>query len=322
MWGEGARSRRWVWTWLLASGSLSACGGRDALSLEPYDNASAVSGRGGSAVAVGGTGAVAGRGGGSEAGGSAGRGSGIGGAGAVGGSGGTIGSAGTGGVSRVGEPCSAEGAKSCDGVDQQLLTSCVDGFWRENGQCPGSLLCVPAFGDCQHPFEECQTRPEGTQFCDGNVLMRCGATLVDASVVGPCAGECVESIAHAYCSTARCGDGVVQTGEECDDANAFDTDTCLSCRVARCGDGVVRAGYETCDAGPMGDEKCSMLCGWRARVLEVGSNSNCALGANGRIQCWGENVVGQLGVGSLNFLGDAAGEMGRTCRSSRSGPSF
>ena len=40
----------------------------------------------------------------------------------------------------------------------------------------------------------------------------------------------------------RCGDGIVQSGEECDDGNAVDDDACSNaCVAARCGDGVINA---------------------------------------------------------------------------------
>ena len=49
---------------------------------------------------------------------------------------------------------------------------------------------------------------------------------------------------------AACGDGAVDTGEQCDDANAIDTDACpSSCLNAFCGDGFVQAGVEQCDDG-------------------------------------------------------------------------
>lgn len=49
-----------------------------------------------------------------------------------------------------------------------------------------------------------------------------------------------------------CGDGVVNTGESCDDGNADDTDACLtSCDDARCGDGVIWQNRELCDPGPL-----------------------------------------------------------------------
>jgi cysteine-rich repeat protein len=50
--------------------------------------------------------------------------------------------------------------------------------------------------------------------------------------------------------SATCGDGTTQPGEECDDANASNTDSCLNtCMTAHCGDGHVRAGVEECDDG-------------------------------------------------------------------------
>ncbi|MGN6109661.1 MAG: DUF4215 domain-containing protein, partial [Kofleriaceae bacterium] len=48
----------------------------------------------------------------------------------------------------------------------------------------------------------------------------------------------------------RCGDGITNGPETCDDANTSNTDGCLnSCVVATCGDGYVRAGVEQCDDG-------------------------------------------------------------------------
>jgi cysteine-rich repeat protein len=48
----------------------------------------------------------------------------------------------------------------------------------------------------------------------------------------------------------NCGDGIVSSGEECDDGNLIETDDCLrSCRLASCGDSIVQAGVETCDDG-------------------------------------------------------------------------
>jgi cysteine-rich repeat protein len=59
-----------------------------------------------------------------------------------------------------------------------------------------------------------------------------------------------------------CGDGNVDPGEECDDANMDDTDACTSaCSNAACGDGFVQAGVETCDDGnTMEDDGCGPTC--------------------------------------------------------------
>ena len=59
-----------------------------------------------------------------------------------------------------------------------------------------------------------------------------------------------------------CGDGSVDAGEECDDANDVDSDACLNnCKAATCGDGVVHARVEACDDGNTDDgDGCSALC--------------------------------------------------------------
>jgi cysteine-rich repeat protein len=67
---------------------------------------------------------------------------------------------------------------------------------------------------------------------------------------------------RAFAPGLRCGDGVVDAGEQCDDGNDRDSDGCLrSCRFPRCGDGLVRAGVEECDpAAPGAAASCSSNC--------------------------------------------------------------
>mgnify|MGYP002783521475 CR=1 FL=1 len=64
------------------------------------------------------------------------------------------------------------------------------------------------------------------------------------------------------CTNAACGDGFVQVGvEECDDANQDDADACTNaCKNAACGDGVVGPG-EMCDDGNQDDaDACTNIC--------------------------------------------------------------
>ena len=60
----------------------------------------------------------------------------------------------------------------------------------------------------------------------------------------------------------RCGDGIPNGTEDCDDANAVETDACLStCVAASCGDGYLRAGVEACDDGNGTDgDACTNAC--------------------------------------------------------------
>lgn len=61
---------------------------------------------------------------------------------------------------------------------------------------------------------------------------------------------------------ALCGNGDVDPGEECDDMNSVETDTCTNfCLDARCGDGVTQDGVEACDDGNgINTDSCTTLC--------------------------------------------------------------
>jgi cysteine-rich repeat protein len=64
------------------------------------------------------------------------------------------------------------------------------------------------------------------------------------------------------CRDPRCGDGAIQMGEACDDGNDVEWDHCTTqCTLPVCGDGV-RAGDEVCDGSPACDERCRLRrCG-------------------------------------------------------------
>ncbi len=63
-------------------------------------------------------------------------------------------------------------------------------------------------------------------------------------------------------TSATCGNGIVEQGEECDDGNTSNTDACLtSCIAATCGDGSIRSGIEVCDDGNASNtDSCTNAC--------------------------------------------------------------
>ena len=67
---------------------------------------------------------------------------------------------------------------------------------------------------------------------------------------------------RADCTEARCGDGVQDSGEECDDGNGVDTDPCLTtCVLNVCGDGVLNPSVEACDDGnELDSDACLSSC--------------------------------------------------------------
>ena len=64
------------------------------------------------------------------------------------------------------------------------------------------------------------------------------------------------------CVAAECGDGKLWVGkEDCDDGNAIETDACLStCAKATCGDGQVWKDFEGCDDANMVDTDTCFKC--------------------------------------------------------------
>jgi cysteine-rich repeat protein len=70
---------------------------------------------------------------------------------------------------------------------------------------------------------------------------------------GPGNSDTTPDACRTTCERPRCGDGVTDGGEECDDGNATPCDGCSACRVdvgLGCGDGIaIPACGETCDDG-------------------------------------------------------------------------
>ncbi len=78
----------------------------------------------------------------------------------------------------------------------------------------------------------------------------------------------------------RCGDGIVQLGESCDDGNTTDCDGCSAACVTEtgCGDGAV-CGAEACDDGNRRDcDGCSSACAIEAGVQCGDGTVNAACG--------------------------------------------
>ena len=88
------------------------------------------------------------------------------------------------------------------------------------------------------------------------------ATDADGNPVSVSITVLVTPVGSPVASGACCGNGVVDSGEQCDDQNLSNTDACLnSCTTARCGDGYVRPGFETCDDGnALNTDACLNTC--------------------------------------------------------------
>ncbi len=90
---------------------------------------------------------------------------------------------------------------------------------------------------------------------------RCGDGVLQAGEQCDDGNEIDADRCTSRCELARCGDGIVHPDEECDDGNTFDFDGCSNaCRLPRCGDGILQEG-EQCDDGNADDsDACPSSC--------------------------------------------------------------
>ncbi len=153
-------------------------------------------------------------------------------------------------------------------------------FWRFVFVLCVAVACTPSpadWGGVQSAYTE---RCEGEDCAQGN-----------ACVGGLCLKP--DHAGEDYVPSLRCGDGLQQRWEPCDDGNQANSDACVSgCRLARCGDGFVRLNlaihdpeFEACDDGNLDDtDGCLSTC----RVARCGDGhvrTDLALGDDGFEHC-------------------------------------
>ncbi len=136
---------------------------------------------------------------------------------------------------------------------------CGDGIlnWSDGGSgLQANLLATLLIPDC--PYEECD---DGTQCADGKeCASKSDCEYLSGILDDTCRTRGEDGCSH-LCTIERCGDGMLQSNEECDDENTDNNDGCSStCARESCGDGVLQIDEE-CDDGNAADgDGCNSLC--------------------------------------------------------------
>jgi cysteine-rich repeat protein len=99
---------------------------------------------------------------------------------------------------------------------------------------------------------------------DDGAAPRCGDGIIQGGEEcdeGGLNSDTAPDACRTDCRMFRCGDGVVDTGEACDDGNRVDTDGCSNaCAQSGCGDRVVQAGEECDDGDADNTDDCLSSC--------------------------------------------------------------
>lgn len=205
-----------------------------------------------------------------------------------------------------GMACPSRDGSSVSCVASACTYACMDGFGDCDGMtstgCETSTRTATDCGTCGTPctiggatatcatgtcaFVACST---GLENCGGAVDCETPTdTLTDC---GGCGIPCTRANAAATCPGGTCTLGACNPGfDDCDGAATNGCEADLA-SVATCGAcGRSCAAGEICRAGG---------CTSPRVIVEVGAGSSfsCARTADGRIYCWGENGLGQLGNG-------------------------
>lgn len=136
----------------------------------------------------------------------------------------------------AGEECEDQNAVEGDGCDNDCRRTCE----------------MDDVGRCTDDGEACN----GDPVCESDFTCGTSAPLADGAFCAAPGSGATGTCQAGTCIPEGCGNGIIDSGEDCDDMNADDTDGCtVACEFTctseneamRCGDGDVCNGVETCD---------------------------------------------------------------------------
>jgi cysteine-rich repeat protein len=178
-------------------------------------------------------------------------------------------------------------AAACgDGIVRTVVEQCDDDNEVSGDGC--SQACVKEFcgdgvpnNETPNTHEDCDG-PGVTATCNANcTTARCGDGIVNPlftkpGAVGPeqCDPPSATNGCSADCRFEQCGNNVTDPGEECDDGDQDAGDGCFACHFERCGNGILDVGEQCDDGNNLDTDSCisSSLITTSCKLARCGDN--------------------------------------------------
>ncbi|MBI3332295.1 DUF4215 domain-containing protein [Candidatus Peregrinibacteria bacterium] len=149
--------------------------------------------------------------------------------------------------------CDASGKNCRGGCKQKFLSECAGSASSEALKAAAPTSSAP--GSAAPPADA------GSSSVNLLQALRCGNGVIDPGEQCDDGNQVPTDGCTSSCQLSRCGDGIVQYGEQCDDGNQLHGDACgNTCQVARCGDGIVQVGEQCDDGNQINTDGCSISC--------------------------------------------------------------
>jgi cysteine-rich repeat protein len=237
-------------------------------------------------------------------------------------------------------PDDVEGsAEVCDGVDNDcngMADDEGDALCQGGKKCAGTLKCVECMDDgdcsgrtastckawsCNTSSHTCQQKTvEAGTACGGSNKCTAAGSCVRCLDSSDC-GSGQQCVSNECTKKAVCGDGALDSGEQCDDGNSSDNDSCTStCKLNVCGDGHWNMNGprpEECDRGDrsnLADGRvwdtwsCDTSCRRQYGYTPCSQDSDC--GPSGACDANGGHVCKTMCSGSGSTCIPANGKLG------------
>jgi len=169
--------------------------------------------------------------------------------------------------------------EQCDDGNTNNADSCLNDC--KTARCGDGVLCT-ALNCTSGPGGGPESCDDANTSSNDGCSATCDAEICGDGITQPPREQCDDGFANnsdtqpdacrTNCTNPRCGDSVVDSGEDCDDGNTLPGDNCdENCQQEKCGNGQLDADFgEECDDGPGNSDTTPNACRTNCKLPTCG----------------------------------------------------